>query len=336
MITTDTLVSHPLADRFTTLRLPGMRAAFLKQIARRDLADVDFEDRLALPVDRELSERRSRALQRRIKKARLHQCDACFEAIDLGHSRGLDRTLILGLGDCDWVRNGTNILITGPCGTGKSWIACALAHKACLGGYQALYLRMPRLLTQLRIAHGEGTIPKLYHDLARLDLIVLDDWGIATDRRPQAKRPGRDPRRPLQQTLGHRHQPDPGPRLAPPAQRPDPRRGHPRSPRPHRLSHRADRPFHARRPLPTPARQHVTSLTPASKTTRRFAPRGHLNPIGQGMPMTTTCDCVHATLSLSCTPEGDPPNTPNVAPLRVATLNEIARLLPLRLPGYFG
>ena len=179
MITTDTLVSHPLADRFTTLRLPGMRAAFLKQIARRDLADMDFEDRLALPVDRELSERRSRALQRRIKKARLHQCDACFEAIDLGHSRGLDRTLILGLGDCDWVRNGTNILITGPCGTGKSWIACALAHKACLGGYQALYLRMPRLLTQLRIAHGEGTIPKLYHDLARLDLIVLDDWGIA-------------------------------------------------------------------------------------------------------------------------------------------------------------
>ena len=91
----------------------------------------------------------------------------------------LDRSLILSLADCDWIHNGTNVLITGPCGTGKSWIACALAHKACLEGYQALYLRMPRLLTQLRIAHGEGTIPKLYHDLARLDLIVLDDWGIA-------------------------------------------------------------------------------------------------------------------------------------------------------------
>ena len=179
MMTTDTLVSHPLADRFTKLCLPGMRAAFLEQIARRDLADMAFEDRLALLIDREITERRSRALQRRLKKARLHHQDACFEGIDLGRSRGLDRSLILGLADCDWIRNGANVLITGPCGTGKSWIACALTHKACLEGYQALYLRMPRLLTQLRIAHGEGTIPKLYHDLARLDLIVLDDWGIA-------------------------------------------------------------------------------------------------------------------------------------------------------------
>ena len=178
-MTADTLVSHPLADRLTALRLPGMRAAFLEQIARRDLADMAFEDRLALLVDRELSERRTRALQRRLKKARLHHHDACFEAIDLGRGRGLDRSLILGLADCRWIQNGANILITGPCGTGKSWIACALAHKACLEGYQALYLRLPRLLTQLRIAHGEGTIPKLYHDLARLDLLILDDWGLA-------------------------------------------------------------------------------------------------------------------------------------------------------------
>ena len=103
MMTTDTLVSHPLADRFTKLRLPGMRAAFLEQIARRDLADMAFEDRLALLIDREITERRSRALQRRLKKARLHHQDACFEGIDLGRSRGLDRSLILGLARLDLI-----------------------------------------------------------------------------------------------------------------------------------------------------------------------------------------------------------------------------------------
>lgn len=176
---TDTLVPHPLAERIARLRLPGMHAAFLEQMARRDLDDMTFEDRLALLIDREIAERRSRALRRRLRKARLHHEDACFEDIILSRGRGLDRSLILGLGDCDWVRNGANILITGPTGTGKSWIGCALAHKACLEGFQAQYRRLPRLLTELRIAHGEGTIPRFYAELARIDLLVLDDWGLA-------------------------------------------------------------------------------------------------------------------------------------------------------------
>lgn len=176
---TDTAVPHPLAERIAKLRLPGMHAAFLEQIARRDLDDMPFEDRLALMIDREIAERRSRALRRRLKKARLHHKDACFEDIILSPRRGLDRSLVLGLGDCGWVRNGANVLITGPTGTGKSWVSCALAHKACLEGYQALYLRLPRLLTELRIAHGEGTVTRFYADLERIDLLVLDDWGLA-------------------------------------------------------------------------------------------------------------------------------------------------------------
>ena len=147
---TDTPVSHPLAQRIASLRLPGMLAAFLEQMARHDLGDMPFEDRLALLIDREISERQSKALQRRLKKAQLRQQDACFEDINLSRPRGLDRSVVLGLGDCAWIRNGANILITGPCGTGKSWIACALAHKACLEGHQAQYLRVPRLLTDLR------------------------------------------------------------------------------------------------------------------------------------------------------------------------------------------
>ena len=176
---TDNPLAHPLADRIAKLRLPGLLAAFREQMERRDLDDMPFDDRLALLIDREIAERRSRALQRRLKKAQLRHQDACFEDINLSRPRGLDRNLVLGLGDCVWVRNAGNILITGPCGTGKSWIACAFAHKACLEGYQAQYLRVPRLLTDLRIAHGEGTIPKLYRDLARIELLVLDDWGLA-------------------------------------------------------------------------------------------------------------------------------------------------------------
>ncbi len=176
---TDTAFLHPLTQRIASLRLPGMLAAFQEQMARHDLDDMPFEDRLALLIDREVVERRSRALQRRLKKAQLRHQDACFEDINLTRPRGLSRSVVLGLGDCSWIRSGANILITGPCGTGKSWIACALAHKACLEGFQAQYLRVPRLLTNLRIAHGEGSIPKLYRDLARLDVLILDDWGLA-------------------------------------------------------------------------------------------------------------------------------------------------------------
>ena len=186
---TDTAILHPLTQRIASLRLPGMLAAFQEQLARRDLDDMPFEDRLALLIDREVVERRSRALQRRLKKAQLRHQDACFEDIDVSRRRGLKRSVVLGLGDCAWIRNGANILITGPCGTGKTWIACALAHKACLEGFQARYLRVPRLLIELRIAHGEGAIPGPCRDLARPDVIILDDWGPAAAGAARARDP---------------------------------------------------------------------------------------------------------------------------------------------------
>ena len=101
---TDNAVSHPLAARIAKLRLPGMQAAFLEQMARHDLNDMTFEDRLALLIDSEIAERRSRALQRRLKKAQVRHQDACFEDINLSRPRGIDRNLVLGLGDCVWVR----------------------------------------------------------------------------------------------------------------------------------------------------------------------------------------------------------------------------------------
>jgi len=107
----------------------------------------------------------------------LRHADARLEDIDPTCPRGLDRSLVLGLADCAWIRGGTNIPFTGLCGTGRSWIACALAHKVCIKGHHALHLRMPRLPADLRIAHGEGNIPKLHRDFVRMDLPVLDDRG---------------------------------------------------------------------------------------------------------------------------------------------------------------
>ena len=111
---TDTAILHPLTQRIASLRLPGMLAAFQEQLARHDLDDMPFEDRLALLIDREV-------VERRLKKAQLRHQDACFEDINLTRKRGLKRTVVLGLGDCSWIRNGANVLITGPCGTGKTW-----------------------------------------------------------------------------------------------------------------------------------------------------------------------------------------------------------------------
>ena len=106
--------AHPVAERIASLRLPGMLAAFLEQMERHDLDTMPFEDRLSLLIDREIDERRSRALQRRLKKARLRHQDACFEDINLAHPRGLPRRVVLGLADCSWIRSNANILITGP------------------------------------------------------------------------------------------------------------------------------------------------------------------------------------------------------------------------------
>ncbi len=165
----------------TGLRFNGQAPVIDIAVTPPEIAGLSEDDYEVVSerVHCRLADRRSRALQRRLKRAKLRHQDACFEKINLTRPRGLDQSVVLALGDCAWIHNGATILITGPTGTGKSWISCALAHKACLEGFQALYLRVPRLLNDLRIAHGEGTIARLYRDLARIDLLVLDDWGLA-------------------------------------------------------------------------------------------------------------------------------------------------------------
>lgn len=173
------MMSHPTLEQLHTLRLVGMAKAFEEQLGTTATEDLCFEDRLALLVDREVTERKYRRMQTRLRKAKLRQKNACVEDIDFRARRGLDKGLLLSLGSCDWIAQHRNVLITGPTGVGKTYLACALAQKACREGHTVQYLRLPRLLEELVLAHADGRYPKLMAGFARTDLLVLDDWGLA-------------------------------------------------------------------------------------------------------------------------------------------------------------
>jgi DNA replication protein DnaC len=155
-----------------------MARALEEQMEMAEIDSLSFEERLGLLIDREMTVRENRRLTTRLKKAKLRQ-NAAIEDIDYRHPRGLDRALMAKLSSCQWISQHLNILITGPTGCGKTYIACALAHKACREGYTAHYTRLPRLLQELHIAKGDGRYGKLLAGFAKTHLLILDDWGLA-------------------------------------------------------------------------------------------------------------------------------------------------------------
>ncbi len=172
------MLHHPTRDKLEALRFTGMLKALQEQNRLPDIDSLSFEERLGLLVDREITERDNRRLQSRLRKARLkHQ--AVIEDVDYRTPRGLDKSLMRQLCTCQWIKEGLNLIINGPTGVGKTWIACALAHKACREGYSAQYLRLPRLFEELHLAHGDGRFHKLMSGFAKTDLLILDDWGLA-------------------------------------------------------------------------------------------------------------------------------------------------------------
>ncbi len=172
------MLTHPILDQLLELRLTGMHRALSEQLDMTDIHSLSFEERLGLLIDREATERADRRLQYRLRTARLRQ-PACVEDIDYRHRRGLDRRLMQTLATGEYLRKQLNVLITGPAGVGKTWIACALAHKACRDGHTARYLRLPRLLEDLTIAKADGRYLKLLRGFARADLVLIDDFGLA-------------------------------------------------------------------------------------------------------------------------------------------------------------
>ena len=172
------MLAHPTHERLIALGLPGMAKAFEEQRRSPDVAALSFEERLGLMVDREAAERDTRRLAVRLKFASLRQ-NAVVEDVDLRTPRGIDRALFQKLVAGDWIDRAEGLLITGPTGIGKSWIACALGHKACRDGRSVLYHRAPRLFEALALARGDGRYARLLKSLARVQLLILDDWGLS-------------------------------------------------------------------------------------------------------------------------------------------------------------
>jgi len=161
------------------LRLPGMAIAFEEQQANAAVASLSFDDRFGLLVDREQTWRENRRLTRLLREAKLKSSQACVEDIRYGGGRKLDKSLIAHLSSCQWIAQHQNLVLTGATGCGKTWLACAFGNAACRQGLSVAYVRTPRLFEELRIAHGDGSFGKRLSALAKTDLLILDDWGLA-------------------------------------------------------------------------------------------------------------------------------------------------------------
>jgi DNA replication protein DnaC len=172
------MLTHPTHSRLVELGLTGMAKALDEQQRQPDITTLAFEERLGLLVDREATERENKRLITRLRFASLRQ-NAVVEDIDTKSARGLDKALFQKLVAGEWIDRHQNLLIVGPTGVGKSWIACAIGHKACRDNRSVLYQRMPRLFDALVLARGDGRHARLLKSLARVELLILDDWGLA-------------------------------------------------------------------------------------------------------------------------------------------------------------
>jgi len=191
------VLTNQTIDRLHQMKLTGMAQALADQIKNTDFNDYSFEERLGLLVEHEWTYRQNKRLAILLKQAKL-RLGACMEDIDYVHPRGLNRGLMKSLANCQWVNAHQNVIITGPTGIGKTFIACALANAACRLAFTARYYRLPRLLQDMALARADGTYSKVLSRLAKTDLLILDEWGMA----PFNDMQGRD----LLELVDDRHQ----------------------------------------------------------------------------------------------------------------------------------
>ena len=171
------MLDHPTHQRLRDLKLDGMADAFAELQQQPDAATLSHAEWLGLLIDREATNRSTKRYQTRMRAAKLRHVGAAIEDVDHRTPRQLDRDLFRQLAQGDWIAKGQGLIITGPCGVGKTWLACALGQKACRDGRTVLYRRLPRLFAELELAHGDGSFPRLFRQLVRANLLILDDWG---------------------------------------------------------------------------------------------------------------------------------------------------------------
>lgn len=172
------MLTHPTLDKLRTLKLTGMLEALEKQMESAEAKNLEFEERLGMLLDAQDVFDRNQRYARRLRDADL-KVSACVEDIDYKHPRGLDKGQFLNLAACRWIEEHNNVLITGYTGTGKTYLACALAQMCCRGGRRARYLRLPRMLQELSVARADGRYIRLLQRWSKLDLLVIDDFGLA-------------------------------------------------------------------------------------------------------------------------------------------------------------
>ena len=173
------MLREPTIEKLHAMRLRVMASVWMDQDRSPDTIALSFDERLALLVDAEMLARENARLTKNLKDAKLRIADACVEGVDFPRSREVDKAVVRTLATCRWISEHQTVILTGATGTGKSYIGCSLAHQACRKGFRAMYRRVPRLFDELRLARADGTYPRMLARIAKIDVLVLDDFAIA-------------------------------------------------------------------------------------------------------------------------------------------------------------
>ena len=203
------MLTNPTIETLKALKLHGMIEALEEQQQNPAIHALSFEERVRTARRSRAALPRQSAPHTALRGARLKVAEACVEDINYKAARGLDKRQIAALAGGEWIRRSQNLLITGATGSGKTWLACALAQQTCRQGASVLYWRVPRLIEELRVAHGDGSYIKFLKTIAKASLIVLDDWGLTAFSTPGSRRSPRDPRRSRQRRFDSHRQPAP-------------------------------------------------------------------------------------------------------------------------------
>jgi DNA replication protein DnaC len=180
------MLNEQTLEKLYSMKLNGMADAFRDQIMQPEMNELSFEERFGFLVDQHWTWREDRRLKTLLRNAKLKD-NACIEDIDYKSPRGINKSLMLSLSSCDWIRNTQNIIITGPTGVGKTYLACAFANSACRKGYSSVYKRLPRLFQEVSIARADGTYPKLMNKIAKAKVLIIDDFCISPVKEAERK-----------------------------------------------------------------------------------------------------------------------------------------------------